>query len=502
MGELRARDESRPSIDALLAPFQPSHDSAIRYAEPHFVLRIVHEKRLRVPMRFAVAAIEILSILAFWSDGLHAQVDSNRLRLIVETDAGGDPDDEQSLVRFLLYASEWDVEGIIANRPQARDGENKNAVRDGLGIVRRMLDAYGEVHASLAKHDPRYPTKEYLWERTVAGYDEIDDGVELIIRAVDSDDPRPVWFLNWGTDNGSAESSLLRALDRVLAGRGQEGYAVFKNRLRLASDDQFGRHTWEVEPAFPLWVYPFRPDMDGGRWYHRFSPLTKNAGGFDLTRDVLTGHGPLGPLYPTNTNIPQKEGDTPTFLYLVPSGLSSPDHPSWGSWAGRFGKMTEDDYYKRAAEERNYWCPNVRDTQGDQTNRDFTLSKWAAHLQNDFRARMDWCVSDFDDANHPPVVSTGGLLRRTARAGETIDLDASQSTDLDSQPLHVEWMFYPEPSGYTGPVPAIKNAQAATTRVTIPRDAAGSELHFIAIVTDRGNPPLTRYGRVVVSIPE
>src|SRR5262245_24069841 len=40
-----------------------------------------------------------------------------RLRLIVETDAGGDPDDEQSLVRFLLYAAEWDVEGIIANRP-------------------------------------------------------------------------------------------------------------------------------------------------------------------------------------------------------------------------------------------------------------------------------------------------------------------------------------------------------------------------------------------------
>jgi hypothetical protein len=49
---------------------------------------------------------------------------TNRLRLIIETDAGGDPDDEQSLVRFLLYANEWDIEGIIANRPEARDGEN------------------------------------------------------------------------------------------------------------------------------------------------------------------------------------------------------------------------------------------------------------------------------------------------------------------------------------------------------------------------------------------
>ena len=40
---------------------------------------------------------------------LHAAEDrTSRLRLLIETDAGGDPDDEQSLVRFLLYANEWD----------------------------------------------------------------------------------------------------------------------------------------------------------------------------------------------------------------------------------------------------------------------------------------------------------------------------------------------------------------------------------------------------------
>ena len=43
-----------------------------------------------------------------------------RLRLVIETDAGSDPDDEQSLVRFLLYVNEWDVEGIICNRAKAR----------------------------------------------------------------------------------------------------------------------------------------------------------------------------------------------------------------------------------------------------------------------------------------------------------------------------------------------------------------------------------------------
>ena len=35
-----------------------------------------------------------------------------RPRVIIETDAGGDPDDEQSLVRLLVYANEFDIEGM------------------------------------------------------------------------------------------------------------------------------------------------------------------------------------------------------------------------------------------------------------------------------------------------------------------------------------------------------------------------------------------------------
>src|SRR6476660_3310776 len=90
-----------------------------------------------------------------------------RIRIIVETDAGGDPDDEQSLVRFLLYANEWEIEGIIANRPTARPSENFNPVRTGLGIVQRHLSAYGEVYGRLKENAAGFPTKQYLWERTV-----------------------------------------------------------------------------------------------------------------------------------------------------------------------------------------------------------------------------------------------------------------------------------------------------------------------------------------------
>src|SRR5262245_43629498 len=118
-----------------------------------------------------------------------AAAQEHRVRLIVETDAGGDPDDEQSLVRLLVYASDFDLEGIIANRPQARDGENRNPVRDGLGIVRAHVKVYGQCYANLFRHDPRYPSPQHFLERTVAGYDDTDDGVQLILRAVDAPDP-------------------------------------------------------------------------------------------------------------------------------------------------------------------------------------------------------------------------------------------------------------------------------------------------------------------------
>src|SRR2546426_10631405 len=120
----------------------------------------------------------------------------------------------------------------------------------------------------------------------------------LFRSAVDSPDPRPLWYSDWGTDHGAATNNLRRALDRVLRERGPEGYAKFKRRLRLSSADAFREHTTMLEPPFPLWVDTFRPELNGKRWYHRFSAMTAKAGGFDLERDVRTGHGPLGALYP------------------------------------------------------------------------------------------------------------------------------------------------------------------------------------------------------------
>jgi hypothetical protein len=439
---------------------------------------------------FLIAAAAVVSL--DWPPLVAAQ-EPQRLRIMIETDAGGDPDDEQSLVRFLLYANEWDVEGIIANRPTARDGENLNSERTGLGIVQRMLRAYEACYPKLVVHDRRYPAPAQLLERTVPGYDDRDDGVRLIIAAVDRDDPRPLWFCNWGTDKGAAVSCLKRALDLVRKERGPEGYAKFKGRLRLASDDQFDDHTTKVDPPFPLWVDTFRPELDRKRWYHRFSALTATAGGFDIERDVRTGHGPLGELYPTNTTHKQKEGDSGTFIYLIPNGLSVPEQPGWGGWAGRYGPMA-------GAKDKQYYWANQSDEWEGTKSRENTLARWAAHLQNDFAARMDWCVSDFAAANHPPQMNIAGELKRKVRPIEQLALDASRSSDPDRNDLGFAWIVYPEVSGYSGPLPTIGGHDMSRASLAVPTVKERTDLHVVLAVTDSGSPPLTRYARVVLEI--
>ena len=105
-----------------------------------------------------------------------------------------------------------------------------------------------------------------------------------------------------------------------------------------------------------------------------------------------------------------------TFLYLVPTGMNDPNEPLWGSWAGRYG-LNENFPGKP------YYWANQTDTWNGTTSRDNTLARWAADLQNDFRARLDWCVKPPREANHAPRAVVNGregkeILHITARPGQ------------------------------------------------------------------------------------
>lgn len=68
-------------------------------------------------------------------------------RVIVLTDIENEPDDAQSMVRFLTYSNQWDVEGLVATT-SAHMQENTAPWR-----IREIVEAYGKVRDNLNKHE-------------------------------------------------------------------------------------------------------------------------------------------------------------------------------------------------------------------------------------------------------------------------------------------------------------------------------------------------------------
>ena len=181
--------------------------------------------------------------------GKQTQMETIRPRVIVLTDISSmqsdvlEPDDTESMVRFLLYSNEFDVEGLIATSYGLHGTKPE--------YIRQLIHAYGEVRENLAKHDERYPAAEQLLAVTTEGSGHVGmeylgegndtPGSRLIIKAADKEDSRPLWILLWG-----GPLDLAQAIWRVCHDRTPEEAAVFKSRLRVyAIGDQYdGTGPW------------------------------------------------------------------------------------------------------------------------------------------------------------------------------------------------------------------------------------------------------------------
>jgi hypothetical protein len=125
------------------------------------------------------------------------------------------------------------------------------------------------------------------------------------------------------------------------------------------------------------------------------------------------------------------------------------------------------------------------------------LYRWREAFQNDFAARMDWCLKTFGQANHPPVVKLDHESSLKVKAGRTVNLSAKGTTDPDGNKLTYKWWQYKEPGSYPGLV-RIKNNDRQQASFVAPDNAKqGQTLHIICEVTDNSNPSLTRYQRVI-----
>ena len=188
-----------------------------------------------------------------------------------------------------------------------------------------------------------------------------------------------------------------------------------------------------------------------------------------------------------------KEGDTPSFLYVLSNGLSDPEHPEWGNWGGRF----------RSSGYANEFIP-AEDIMDGALDLLYSIHRWRTAYQNAFEARMDWCVQPYVQANHEPTaVCNGDRTRRRARdrdeARRLVNVSAVGSTDPDGDALEYRWWVYREAGSYWADAP-IRDAGKASAVLTVPKEASGRTIHVILEVTDTGKPPLVAYRRVILKV--
>jgi hypothetical protein len=202
-------------------------------------------------------------------------------RVVVTTDP--ELDDANSLIRFLLYSSDFRTEGLIyasSGFHWKGDGTgktlsvpNREYSRWGLNLcpcaswrwapdehyIDVAVATYAQVYPNLRAHDPHYPTPDELRSKIRWGNVEFDGdiskdtpGSDLIKALLLDDEPGPVYLLAWG-----GQSTIARALKSIQLQYAStpQWPAVYQKVSRKAilspSGDQDDTYATYIHPAWP-----------------------------------------------------------------------------------------------------------------------------------------------------------------------------------------------------------------------------------------------------------
>lgn len=347
-------------------------------------------------------------------------------RVVVMTD--GEVDDRCSMVHFLLYTNEMQVDAIIqSNSCFQRKGWSSEP------WIEEQIAAYEEVYPNLKIHDNDYPTADELRRVIYVGDEDpthIPEGVsfkmvlpgdevlidptlwpdtpgsERIVEILLEEDPRPVFIQCWGGGNTAA-----KAFQKLKAAYPEEYERAIRKAVLYCIWYQDGAGTY-IEQHHPgatiLLSHHFSGSWDYG--------TMTNSDNF-IRQYLQNGENPLGKYY-TQPFI--SEGDTPAFLYSIDNGMRSFEHPAYGGWGGRF--------YRVEGFENVYRDVSLG-----------SLREWLEPALRDFQARLEWCVTPrYEDANHAPEIVVSEGLDRVVKSGERVVLEAAIS-DRDPRDVEGAW---------------------------------------------------------------
>ena len=435
-------------------------------------------------------------------------------RIVVLTDIGPaevEPDDNESAVRLLSYADRFEIEAIVTTigwncDPYPEEwAEYLFRVIDGYEVdVDNLMKRSGQT-GFLEDEEKQslgyWPSAGYIRSRAVMGSTRAGIGVigegndspgsELLIRLADEDDPRPIWVCSWGGAN-----TLSQAVWKVQQTRSPEELKAFLRKFRLYTiTDQDMVYGMRMDRAYSShqWLRrDFTEDLmlvwDESAWLNQNALGVRN---WEKYAELIQGHGEMGKVYPHY--LWGVEGDTPSFLNVMPNGLNDPEHPEQVGWGGchQFGVSPD-----RETSAWTNWQEPLRGI-SSRYEHQFYPDEF-----NDFAARMQWAAEG--QGNRNPVVRIDGKeglkpVEVNVRAGARLAFDASKSTDPDGDALHFEWWFqeFPGEDVY----PELLEATAPKVSVTVPASAnPGQRYHLVCEVHDDGPFQLVAYRRVILTV--
>jgi hypothetical protein len=468
-------------------------------------------------------------------------------RVVVTTDP--ELDDSNSLIRFLLYSTDFRVEGLVYASSQFHwkgDGTGKKwfvagreYTRFGLNLcpceswrwatgerfIDDALDVYERVYPNLRVHRADYPSPAALRSKIRWGNIEFDGdiskdsaGSNLIRDLLIDGNPEPIYLLAWG-----GASTIARAFKSIQAR--YETTAEWPAVRARVSRKAILSLSGDQDDTFAIYIRPNWPDVRtlsagagavgvGYGAFTRASPENAPYFSVDWTRANVSSRGPLGAHYRVWGDGKQMvSGDRFDYFGLADQTANELRAKGYVVWLAPRPKgefLGEGDTFTFFNLIGNGLDAFRDDTPGGWGGRREAAApppppptpqpNFTPAAQNDFAARLLWSVTPtYAAANHEPVVTIRGKARIMARAGQRV-LFEGVASDPDRNAVTTRWWRWKDVDSYPGDI-ALSNPSPGTTQFRVPDDAApGQTIQLVFEATDNGMPPLTRYQRAVVSV--